>query len=113
MLALVICAAVIFAQKIDQVLACRLCKADLKRYFPRRLIKVVQEENRVVAPIVSDGEHRRIARRADRELSPASFRNSLAHPNNARRPIQQRIWVTALLSNVDVLKPVGAVADDR
>src|ERR1700750_1734627 len=102
MLALVICTAMIFAQKIDQVLACGLSKADLERYFPRRLVKVVQEENRVVAPIVSDGEHGRIARRDDLEISPADFRNLLAHSNNALRPIQQRVWVTALLSNVDM-----------
>ena len=71
----------------------------------------MHEQHRVVAPVVADDEHGRIANRNDLEITPTDFRDLLAHPDDALGPVQHRIRVAPLFGGVDVLVAVGSLVD--
>src|SRR5262245_45810389 len=64
MLAVLVGAAVLFAQEIDEELAFLgmfFLEADGKRYLARLGIEIVHEQHPIVAPVISHHEHRRVA----------------------------------------------------
>src|SRR5262249_39566889 len=63
-LAVLVGAAVLFAQQIDEELAFLgmfFLEADGKRYLARLGIEIVHEQHPIVAPVISHHEHRRVA----------------------------------------------------
>ena len=62
---------------------------------------------RIVAPVVTHDEHLRGSRRDEGKVAPAYLGNFLTHANDALHPIQQRVRIATLGSEVDVLETVG------
>src|SRR5579863_10351444 len=77
--ALLVAATVILGEETDQQSASLAGQSGGERDLARRRIEIVDEQNRVVAPIIADDQHRRIAARDDREIAPADLRHLLAH----------------------------------
>src|SRR5262245_2195267 len=104
--------AVILAQQVDEQLADVALYPHRELDLPRLVRKVVQEQDGIVAPVITDGEHRRVAGLQDFEIAPADFRHFLAHAYNALSPVQHRLWITPLIGGVDVLEAIGTTADN-
>src|SRR5262249_54583311 len=112
MLAILADPAVILAQQIDQQISGAVFEAfrelDLAWFFR----KIVKKQNRIVAPVVPDPEHRPVAGLKDFEFAPAYFRDLLAHADDALDPVHHRLRITPLVGSVDVLKAIRSIVDD-
>ena len=67
----------------------------------------------VVAPFISHRQDVGRSRPKEGKISPANLGNFLAHANEAFHPIQKRVGVATLGCDIDMLKAVRAVADDK
>src|SRR5437867_10244299 len=90
-----------------------LFQADLETDAPRFFMEIVDGHERVVAPVITDSEHRIVAGPEGFAVAPAKFRTLLSEADDAFDPIQHGIDVTALRFDVDSLVAVRAFANDR
>ncbi len=100
--------AVILGQQVDQQCAFLPGQPDIERQLTGCGIEVVDEDHRVVAPVIANGENRRIRGRQQLEVPPADLGHFLAHPDDPLGPVEQRVRIAALLSGVHVLVAVWA-----
>src|ERR1700744_631212 len=76
-------------------------------------MEVVHTEYGVIAPGVLHYQDIRGACRDKREVAPANLGDLFAHTNNTFHPVEKRVRVPALVCDIDMLKAVRAVADNR
>src|SRR6185437_7607075 len=105
-----VCVTVIVRQQIDQLAAitgvvCSQAKADLA-WFRH---EVMQEEHGIVAPLILHGQYAGSPEQNEGEVPPSDFGNLFAHANNALHPIEERVRISALCGDIDLLKAIGAV----
>src|ERR1035437_4587178 len=105
--------AVVFRQKVYQVLSLVSGKSNRERSLARLFVEIVQEQHRVIPPIVANSQNGGISARDHTDVTPADLRHFLAHPDNALGPIQHRVGIAALLCNIDMLVTVGTRSEEH
>src|SRR5579871_4004740 len=83
-----------------------------KPYLAGLLAKIVYRHHGVVAPAIQHGEHVLTAGRQKAEVPPANLGYLFAHPDDAFHPVQNRVGITPLIGNIDVLKSVRTFVDE-
>src|SRR4029077_3366292 len=78
---------VILCQQVDEQAPVITSQSTGERHFPGDPIQVMDEQDRVVAPVIADREHRWISNRDHFKVAPAHLRNFLTHTNNTLSPI--------------------------
>src|SRR5205809_7551535 len=73
----------------------------------------MDEQDRVVAPVIADCQHRWVSNREHFKVAPADLRNFVAHADDALSPVEQRIGIAPLLGGINVLIAVGPLAGYR
>src|SRR5215510_277823 len=106
-------AAVLLAQQIDQQRALFLviqpyCEGD----FVRLGVEVVDEQHRVVAPVISHQEDRGLRSPDNGEVTPTHLRDLLSHADDSFGPVQQRIRMPPLNGRVDMLEAIRSAGND-
>src|SRR6185503_11320538 len=83
MLAVPARAAVVGAQQVDEQTSDRILDACRKLHLACLASEIVQEQHRIVAPVVAHAEYGIVAGRENLEFSPADLRHLLAHADYA------------------------------
>src|SRR5262249_29711287 len=104
---------VICTQQIREQVAWVTAQARAEGDLPWNAIQIMNEQDRVVAPVIANSKNGRIADRKLLEVAPANLWNLFAHPDDSFRPIQKRIRIAPLLRDIDVLIAVRPVTDHR
>src|SRR5438874_13031735 len=89
--------AVVFGQQIYKHAGFITSQSGGKSHLLEYRSQIVEEQDRVVAPVIADCQHRWVSKREDFEVAPADLRNFLAPADDAVRPVEQRVGIAALL----------------
>src|SRR3954452_3978661 len=91
MLAAIVRLAVIGCQQVDELIRAVPLEAGRELHLARRVTEIVQEQHRIVAPVIAQREYGVVAGVEHLEVAPADLRHFLAHADHALGPIERRV----------------------
>src|SRR5471032_2547535 len=104
--------AVVVGQKVDEDVLAGICTARLELHRAHLSAEVMQAQNRIVTPVVAQGEDIVAGSAQNREVAPTDLRDLSAHADQSLCPVQERIGVAPLVGHIDPFVTVRTTRND-
>lgn len=102
--------AVVLCKEVHEILSS--FNSDIKYYAVWLIVEVVESNNGVIAPVIPHPEDARISSIENLPRSPSELRALFPHTDNSLRPVEHRLGIASLTSNINPLIAPDFIFDD-